>query len=79
MSAASALEELLYQILVPGGRQIKTALLIARACKTEEISEGDVLDAALDLLWQRQDIEVFGSIHKWRHSEIRRKSSTMPI
>ena len=63
-------------MLVPGKPQIKIAMLIARVFRTDELPSDDRIDAALERLAARQDIEAFGVIKRWRHSEIKRLSAT---
>lgn len=68
------LEMAMYETLAPGQPQIKVALLILRAFGTDDPPAGDRIDAALERLAGRQDIETFGMIQRWRHCEIRRLS-----
>lgn len=67
------LEERLYSTLVPGQPQIKIAMLISRAFEDDSIPSDLRVNAALDQLISRTDIEAYGLIHNWRKSEIRRK------
>ena len=69
------LEMAMYETLVPGRPQIKVAMLIVRAFGTDDLPAEDSIDAALERLAERQDIEAFGMIKRWRHSEIKR----MPV
>ena len=71
----SDLELAMYDALVAGKPQIKVALLIVRTFGTDDLPADDRIDAALERLADRQDIEAFGVIKRWRHSEIRRLSS----
>lgn len=70
------LESNLHAALKPGGRQVKTARLLADILKDvyAEMDEEDVAiaNAALHKLAQRQDIQVFGNLDKWRNSELAR-------
>ena len=70
------LEMAMYETLVPGRLQIKVAMLIVRAFGTDDFPAEDSINAALERLAERQDIETFGMIKRWRHSEIRRLSTT---
>ncbi|MCT4558357.1 MAG: hypothetical protein N4A61_09900 [Pelagimonas sp.] len=70
------LELAMYDALIAGGLQIKVALLIARTFGTEDPVAEARIKAALERLAQRHDIEVFGNINRWRHSEIRRLCDT---
>ena len=70
------LEMAMYETLVPGKPQIKVAMLIVRAFGTDDLPAEDGIDAALERLAERQDIETFGMIKRWRHSEIRRLPNT---
>ncbi len=70
------LEMAMYEALVPGRPQIKVAMLIARAFGTANLPAEESIDAALERLVERHDIETFGMTKRWRHSEIRRLSTT---
>lgn len=70
------LEMAMYETLVLGRPQIKIAMLIGRAFGTHDLPAEDSIDAALERLAERQDIETFGMIKRWRHSEIRRVPDT---
>ena len=72
----SELEIAMYEPLVPGRPQIKVAMLIVRAFGIDGRPAEDSIDAALQRLAKRQDIETFGLIKRWRHSEIRRVPDT---
>lgn len=70
------LEMAMYEALAAGKPQIKVAMLIVRAFGTDDLPAEDSIDAALERLAERQDIETFGMIKRWRHSEIRRVPDT---
>ena len=70
------LEMAMYEALVLGRPQIKVAMLIVHAFGTDDLPADASIDAALERLVMRQDIEAFGVIKHWRHSEIRRLSVT---
>jgi len=66
------IEATMYETLLPGKPQIKVAMLIGPAFRTDNLPDDDLIDAALMLLAKRQDIQTFGAIKRWRHSEISR-------
>ncbi|MGR3647647.1 MAG: hypothetical protein ACU0BJ_04330 [Shimia sp.] len=68
-----AVEKLFYAQLVPDKPQIKIAMLLVRAFD-EELPPDGTINMALDKLILRHDIQSFGLIHDWRHSEIKRHS-----
>ena len=70
------LETAMYETLIPGKPQIEVAMLIARTFGTDEYPADASIDAAVERLMTRQDVEAFGVIKRWRHSEIRRLSVT---
>lgn len=70
------LEMAMYETLVPGRPEIKVAMLIVRAFGTDDLPAVDSIEAALERLAERQDIETFGMIKRWRHSEVRRLFTT---
>ncbi|MEO1176208.1 MAG: hypothetical protein AAFV87_03470 [Pseudomonadota bacterium] len=70
------LEMVMYETLVPGRPEIKVAMLIVRAFGTDDLPAEDSIEAALERLAERQDIETFGMIKRWRHSEVRRLFTT---
>ena len=70
-----AVERLLYAQLVPDNPQIKIAMLVASAFGDDEIPTDETVNLALDKLVLRHNIQSFGLIHKWRHSEIMRHST----
>lgn len=71
----SNLELAMYDTLVAGKPQIKVAMLIVCTFGTNDLPAEDSIDAALERLAERQDIETFGMIKRWRHSEVRRLSA----
>lgn len=73
-SDISDLELAMYDALVAGKPQIKVAMLIVRTFGTDDLPAEDRINAALERLADRQDIETFGVIKRWRYSEIRRLS-----
>lgn len=68
------LEKALYDKLAPGRHQIKVAMLVALTFDGKTISSDEIVNAALERLVRRADIESFGNIFNWRRSEIRRLS-----
>ncbi len=68
----------MYQTLVAGKPQIKIATLIARACHGSEMPDDAVIAETLKELIGREDIQCFGDIQQWRHSEIVRLSADGP-
>lgn len=72
----SDLELAMYDTLGAGKPEIKVAMLIVRTFGTDDLPAKDSIDAALERLAERQDIETFGMVKRWRHSEIRRLSAT---
>ncbi|WP_306144009.1 hypothetical protein [Roseibium sp. MMSF_3412] len=70
----SDLEKALYDKLAPGRHQIKVAMLVALTFDGKTISSDEIVNAALERLVRRADIESFGNIFNWRRSEIRRLS-----
>ncbi len=70
------LEMAMYETLVPGRPEIKVAMLIVRAFGTDDLPAEDSIEAALERLAERQDIETFGMIKRWRHSEVKRLFTT---
>ena len=72
----SDLELAMYNRLVAGKPQIKVVMLIARTFEADALPADDCIDAALERLAARHDIETFGLIKRWRHSEIRRLPTT---
>ena len=66
------IEDRLHATLVPDAAQIKVAMLIGRAFKDLDIPPDEAVNAALRNLAQRPDVETFGDIYRWRHSEIKR-------
>ncbi|WP_420332409.1 hypothetical protein [Roseibium sp.] len=69
------LENALYDKLVPGRHQIKVAMLVAITFDGKTISSDEIVNAALEHLVRRTDIESFGNTRNWRRSEIRRLST----
>lgn len=69
-----SIERALYSTLVLEGRQIKIAMLLVKALGSSDFPADDIVNLALDKLVIRDDIQSFGRIHKWRHSEIKRNS-----
>ncbi|WP_421983092.1 hypothetical protein [Roseibium sp.] len=68
------LEAVLYERLEPGRRQMKVAMLLAMTFGGKTLPSSDIVNAALERLAQRTDIETFGDIRTWRRSEIRRRT-----
>ena len=66
------LEAAMYATLVPGAPQIKVARLVTDACDIDNLPPENTINAALERLVTRHDIDAFGIIKRWRHSEIRR-------
>lgn len=69
-------EQLLYAQLVPDSPQIKIAMLVARAFHDNKILTDETVDLAMSRLVLRHDIQSFGVIRNWRHSEIKRRSKS---
>ena len=68
------LEIQMYETLVPGAKQIKVAALIYDAfCERDDWPPDAEINEALGILISREDIQSFGIITKWRHSEILRE------
>ncbi|MBM1312035.1 hypothetical protein JQT66_17480 [Sulfitobacter mediterraneus] len=68
----SDLETAMYEALDPGKPQIKVAMLVARTFGDCELAADDTINIALERLASRADIQSFGLINRWRHSEIKR-------
>ena len=66
------LEAAMYAALAPGAPQIKVARLVTDACDIDNLPPENTINAALERLVTRHDIDAFGIIKRWRHSEIRR-------
>jgi hypothetical protein len=66
------LERPLYEALIVGAPQMKVTRLILRVVPDTDDWDHEEIDEALSRLIHRPDIEPFGDIHNWRHSEIRR-------
>lgn len=66
------LETELYDRMVPGGHQMKVAMLLAMTFGGRTMPSETIVGAALERLVQRQDVEAIGNIRNWRRSEIRR-------
>ena len=64
------IESRLYRALEPGKPQIKIAMMVARAFKNEDIPDEREVTKAIKTLVQRNDIQSFGQVTNWRHSEI---------
>lgn len=67
-----SIEWQLYQALCDDGQRKKVASLLMSALTLEDFPTDEIINQALDQLAMRPDIETFGDIHLWRHSEIRR-------
>jgi hypothetical protein len=72
MTDVGKIEDQLYKTLAPAARQIKVAMLLARAFPDLDLPGDEIINNALDILAERHDIETFGDFHQWRRSEIRR-------
>ncbi|MEO0979189.1 MAG: hypothetical protein AAFY24_18115 [Pseudomonadota bacterium] len=70
------LETALYNGLVPGRHQIKVAMLVGMTFGGKTIRSDEIVNAALERLVRRDDIQSFGNIRNWRRSEIRRLKET---
>ncbi|MEL6572443.1 MAG: hypothetical protein AAFQ64_12330 [Pseudomonadota bacterium] len=72
------IEETFLQVLEPGGYAIKTAMLIARSFRADELPSWDLINAGLLRLAAREDIKTHGDIQQWRWSEIQRLAEVRP-
>ncbi|SFR32051.1 hypothetical protein SAMN04488005_0237 [Yoonia tamlensis] len=65
------IESEFYDALVHRKRQTKVAMLIATTFRDKEIPSEEYINLALDQLVLREDVQSFGLIHRWRHSELK--------
>jgi hypothetical protein len=72
------IEARLYDTLVPGAPSIKTAMLLLRTFKDEELPNAELINQALGQLAQRPDVASFGNLAQWRSSELMRMDDLRP-
>lgn len=65
----------LYEALPPGARPRKVARLVSDLVDVDIDQSEPLISDALFRLAQLPNIETYGDISRWRHSEIMRKSS----
>ena len=63
----------LYEALTPDARPRKVARLVSELVGLEVDQSEVLINDALNRLAQLPDIETYGDIRKWRHSEIMRR------
>ncbi|WP_152912478.1 hypothetical protein [Candidatus Rhodobacter oscarellae] len=75
MTEIAQVEDRLYATLVPGARQIKVSMLLVKAFPHLDFPADEIVNSALATLAERHDVEIFGDVNEWRHSEILRFGS----